>query len=111
MGKINTLEIYLISFDLEVPRRGRDLGLYGVHLPPIFMSICVLYNISESLSRFWSYVSDNFGCLVSLISLLSHDFSSQYPYLCYLPKILVPIFDFAQHMWVLFDVSIFLFLV
>ena len=52
---------------------------------------CVLYNISESLSRFWFYVSHNFGFLVTLISLLSHDFSSQFPYLCYLPKILVPI--------------------
>ena len=83
-----------------------------MHLPPIFISIffCILYNISESLSRFWFYVSHNFGCLVSLISLLSHNFSSQYPYLCYLPKILVPIFGFLWHIWVLFNVSIFSFL-
>ena len=38
----------------------------------------VLYNIAESLSRFWFYASHNFGCLVSLVSLLSRDFSSIY---------------------------------
>ena len=54
----------------------------------------VLYNIAESLSRFWFYASHNFGCLVSLVSLLSSEFSSQCPYLCYFPKILVPIFGF-----------------
>ena len=40
---------------------------------------CVLYSISESLSLFWSYVLHKFGCLVSLISLLSLDFSSPCP--------------------------------
>ena len=40
----------------------------------------VLYNIAESLSRFWFYALHNFGCFVSLVSLLSRDFSSQCPY-------------------------------
>ena len=42
---------------------------------------CVLYKISESLSRFWSYVSQNFGCLISLISLISLDLSSRCLYI------------------------------
>ena len=72
---------------------------------------CVLYNISESLSRFWSYVRITQFWLLSVSYLfVKDDFSSQCPYLCYSPQILVPIFGFVEHMWVLFNVSIFCFL-
>ena len=39
----------------------------------------VLYNIAELLTGFWFYASHNFGCLVSLVSLLKSRFFFSMP--------------------------------